>query len=352
MEQKIKKFRAETLVYIKQYLYFLKSEGWLKVLLFPFITIFINILVGGDKVFSAAGATRVTCFIIVCEAIWCGLFHSILVVVKERKHVKRDSISGASLWSYLVSRALVEFLICAIQSAFFTLGFYIVSLTSHNPLPDSSVVFPVLLLDVYVTVLFATYAADGLGILISCVAKSEIQASQIAPYILIAELALSGVLFSLNNFDFASKLMIGRWGTEALVSICDTDTLADRKTEELHSAVDENVDNEMTTVSADMAASIDEEFEEFEGLIPDRKLKSMKSGMKEKMNANISKAGENMKQSMYDQMDDMASENDIEFNADRNAGHIEKCWGILFIFALAEIVLGGILLGNIKKEKI
>lgn len=63
------------------------------------------------------------------------------------------------------------------------------------------------------------YAADAMGLMISCFVKKEETANVLAPYILIVQLIFSGILFSMDGFaDYISYLMISRWGMEALGS--------------------------------------------------------------------------------------------------------------------------------------
>ena len=72
-------------------------------------------------------------------------------------------------------------------------------------------------LEYFVTVLLIMYAADTLGLMISCLVKSEQLASQLSPYILIVQLLFSGVLFKMEGkASGVSALMLSRWGMEAL----------------------------------------------------------------------------------------------------------------------------------------
>ena len=60
-------------------------------LLFPVIAMMVTIWIAGEDMYENFEATKSACFIVVCAAIWCGLFNSIQVVVKERAIIKRPS---------------------------------------------------------------------------------------------------------------------------------------------------------------------------------------------------------------------------------------------------------------------
>lgn len=207
---------AECLVYIKQYIYFLQNENILKIVLFPVIATIINVCIGKD-IYKSFKTRETICFVIVCEVIWCGLFHSILNIVKEKSNIKRDNLAGVKSQSYFSSRAIVEFFVCAIQSLFFANSIYLICLYYDLDYIEEGCVFMNPTLEMYISILLIMYAADTLGLIISSLAASEIKASQLAPYVLIAELVFAGNLFDLDGVTGTiSRLMVSRWGTEAL----------------------------------------------------------------------------------------------------------------------------------------
>ena len=78
-------------------------------LLFPPVAAAIAVWIAGEKMFVTCENSKSACFILVCAAIWGGLFNSIQVVVKERDNIKRDYVSGAMrIGCYTVSRALIQ----------------------------------------------------------------------------------------------------------------------------------------------------------------------------------------------------------------------------------------------------
>lgn len=220
------------------------SEGWWVLLgetrnliislLFPLIAAVVTVWIAGDNMFLNCESTNSACFIIVCAAIWGGLFNSIQVIVKERDIIKREYVSGAlRIGCYTTSRAFLQLILCAIQSAVLCLSFYGVERFYGNELPAEGLVFSSVMVEYYITVFLVMYAADTMGLLISCFVKSEQLASQLSPYILIVQLLFSGVLFDMEGAaSGVSALMLSRWGMEALGSTSNLNDLPLRLQEE------------------------------------------------------------------------------------------------------------------------
>ncbi len=187
-------------------------------LLFPPAAAAIVIWIAGENMFVSCESSKSACFIIVCAAIWGGLFNSIQTIVKERDNVKRDYVSGAlRIGCYTASRAIVQFGLCVVQSTMLCLSFWGIRAVYGNELPAEGLLFSSVIFEYYITVLLIMYSADTLGLMISCFVKSEQLASQLSPYILIVQLLFSGVLFEMKGKSEAvSALMLSRWGMEAL----------------------------------------------------------------------------------------------------------------------------------------
>lgn len=203
-------------------------------LLFPLGAAAITVWIAGEQMFINMESTKSASFILVCAAIWGGLFNSIQVIVKERKNIKRDYVSGAlRIGCYTASRALVQLVLCLVQSAVLCLSFLGVEHFYDNTLPEMGILFDQVLIEYFITVFLVMYAADTMGLCISCIVKSEQLASQLSPYILIVQLLFSGVLFAMEGAaSTVSGLMLSRWGMEALGSISDLNGLPLRLQEE------------------------------------------------------------------------------------------------------------------------
>lgn len=196
-------------------------------LLFPVAAGLITVWIGGENMFVTMESTRSACFILICAAIWCGLFNSIQVVVKERANIRRDYVSGAlRLGSYMASRGIVQLALCLLQSAMLVLSIPIIGSVYGNSLPEAGLIFSAPLAEYYLTLALVMYASDSMGLMISCLVRSEQLASQLSPYILIAQLLFSGVLFEMKGAATGvSALMVSRWSMEALGSISNLNAI-------------------------------------------------------------------------------------------------------------------------------
>ncbi len=203
-------------------------------LLFPLAAAAVTVWIAGENMFLNFESTKSACFILVCAAIWGGLFNSIQTVVKERSNVKRDYVSGAlRIECFMLSRAIIQLVLCAIQSAVLCISFLGVEAIYGNELPAEGLLFASPLPEYYITVFLVMYASDTMGLMISCIVKSEQLASQLSPYILIVQLLFSGVLFEMKGAASSfSALMVSRWGMEALGSTSDLNGLPLRIQEE------------------------------------------------------------------------------------------------------------------------
>ena len=219
-------------------------------LLFPLLAAFILIWIAGENMFIQYEGTKSGSFVLVSAAIWGGLFNSIQTVVKDRANVKRSYVAGARLRCYTASRALVQLLLCIVQSGILTLSYIGVTAKYGNDYPKSGVVFDQTLLEYYVTILLLMYAADAMGLMISCIVRKEETANVMAPYILIVQLIFSGILFEMEGVaDYVSYVMISRWGMEALGSTSKLNDLPLRLAEQAPMLVKEFEDRFDSTQS-------------------------------------------------------------------------------------------------------
>lgn len=189
-------------------------------LLFPVIAALITIWIAGENMFVHYEGTKSASFVLVSAAIWGGLFNSIQTVVQERASIKRDYITGLRLRCYTASRAIIQFVLCAIQSVILTLSYLGVHYRYDNALPDKGLLTNSALLEYYISILLLMYAADMMGLMISSIVRKTETANVLAPYILIVQLIFSGILFEMKGTaEKVSYLMISRWGMESLGSI-------------------------------------------------------------------------------------------------------------------------------------
>lgn len=188
-------------------------------LLFPVMAAVIVIWIAGENMFVHYDGTKSGSFVIVSAAIWGGLFNSIQTIVKDRRNVKRNYVAGVRLRCYTLSRAVIQLILCIVQSAILTLSYAGVVLVYDNKLPEHGIIMGNTYLEFFVSIFLLMYAADAMGLMISCIVRKEETANVLAPYILIVQLIFSGILFTMEGAaDYLSYIMISRWGMEALGS--------------------------------------------------------------------------------------------------------------------------------------
>jgi hypothetical protein len=209
------------------------SEGWSVLLgetrnliislLFPLGAAAVTVWIAGENMFLNCESTKSACFILVCSAIWCGLFNSIQSLVKERENVKRDYVSGAlRIECYMGSRAIIQLGLCFLQNIILTLSIPIIGLIYGNPVPVWGLLGGPAIFEYFFSMLMIMYASDAMGLMISSMVKKDETASKLAPYVLIIQLLFSGVLFQLKGVgELLSGLTISNWGMKALGSISD-----------------------------------------------------------------------------------------------------------------------------------
>ncbi len=206
----------------RQYVLILLSDkkNLAVMIMFPVVASLITVWIAGDNMFVHYEGTKSASFVIVSAAIWGGIFNSIQTVVKERACIKRDYITGLRIGCYTVSRAIIQFVLCMLQSAILCTSVICVEYLYGNQMPEEGLVFNNVVWEYYISILLLMYAADTMGIMISCIVKKAETANVLAPYILIVQLIFSGILFDMKGIaNYASYLMISRWGMELMGSI-------------------------------------------------------------------------------------------------------------------------------------
>lgn len=225
-------------------------------MMFPIAGVAIVIAVAGDNVFHLQTATKAVAFLLMCTCIWGGLFNSVQVVVKQRTVLQADLAAGLYPVAFTLANAIVQFLLCAFQSAVLCLCFPGIALVYDARPPSSGALIGGsggVYWEYYVTFLLLFYASDALGMVISTLMKSAETATSVTPYILIVELVFCGMLFELKGLlNKISYGMISRWGMEALGTTSDLNCLPLKDPSEQ----DGNSSSSGTTgTNADLAAS-------------------------------------------------------------------------------------------------
>lgn len=171
-----------------------------------------------DDQLSVFGATQTGLFMLVCVAIFTGICNSIQEICKERSILKREYMTNLNLGSYVISKLVVQAVVCAVQMAVVVLIFMLFVI--QKQLPEHGVFFSSIWIEYFITMFLLAFAADVMSLFISSIVKSSELANTFIPIILIVQIVFSGVLFEMNGFmNLLAKFMISRWGIDALAAI-------------------------------------------------------------------------------------------------------------------------------------
>lgn len=206
--------------FIKFLRLFVKTGGW-KAFIFAGVISLLLAMVVDDNMFVYGLDTESGCFSVISACIWIGIFNSIQVICKERDIIKREHRSGMHISSYILARALYEFIICFFQAIIML----IICLIFYT-FPEKGLVTGNIVIDIFITFFLVFLSSDYLGIAVSSIVKTITTAMTVMPFILIVQLIFSGVLFSLEgNMALIAKITISKWGMEALGTISNMDGL-------------------------------------------------------------------------------------------------------------------------------
>ncbi|MGN0631482.1 MAG: ABC transporter permease [Ruminococcus sp.] len=204
---------------------FINEKGWKLFISTLIISVILSWIVG-DNTFSINESTKNGVFAMICGCIWVGLFNSIQSICRERDIIKREHRTGLHISSYIAAHLIFEFVICMAESVILTAVFDI-----FRDLPENGVVFSWITLEFFISFTLVIFAADALGLMISCIVRTEKAAMTVMPFVLIIQLVLSGLMFEIpENAEFVKELTISKWGLSAVCSSADINELPTKDT--------------------------------------------------------------------------------------------------------------------------
>ena len=193
---------------------FVYQSDWKVLPMAALIAGLVGFALGVDFGKSMEGTLTAT-FAIVCVCIWNGSFNSIQVVCRERDVIKREHRSGMHISSYILAHMMYQLLLCLAQTVVTILVLYLVGMR----FPGTGMFTPWMVVDVGITMLLVTYAADMISLWISTLVHSTTTAMTIMPFILIFQLIFSGGMFTLpKEVDPVVMLTISNPGLKAMAS--------------------------------------------------------------------------------------------------------------------------------------
>lgn len=202
-------------IYIKKHFRIFRNEhGW-SFIVFGAIISFVVCSVVGPKMFESYEDTKSGFFSVICASIWIGIFNSIQSICKERDILQYEYRSGLSISSYVISHIIYQSIICFVQMIILMITYCI-----YVDFPSEGLIFPHALFEYSVTIYLVMLSSDIMGIFISSLVKNPETAMTTMPFVLILQLVLSGVLFTLEGAtEIIACITISKWGMEAMGSI-------------------------------------------------------------------------------------------------------------------------------------
>lgn len=145
-------------------------------------------------------------FLLVTAALWIGLISSCREIVNERTIVLREFSVGSRLLAYLGAKTIVLFGLAFMQ----VVGLLSIA-TILQPLHQPVVSY----LELFAVLVMTAWAAMGMGLAVSTLARSVDQATSFVPMLLIPQLLFAGALVTVDSMStpikLLSDLVVARW---------------------------------------------------------------------------------------------------------------------------------------------
>jgi len=172
---------------------------------------FLLSMVAEKNPFSYYESAKEIIFTLACSGAWMGILNSIQEICKERTIYKKERAVNLRMLPYMMSKVLILGGICVIQAALLTAVFI-----TFVAQPDYNLIGSIQV-EIFVTLFLTTFASTTMGISLSALVLNSDRAMGLAPIILIPQLLLTGLVFSLKNAaEFISNFAISKWASRAL----------------------------------------------------------------------------------------------------------------------------------------
>ena len=161
-----------------------------------------------------------TLFVLIASAVWFGCSNVAREIVGERAIFRRERMGRLRPGPYLLSKLGVQALLIGLQ-----VGLMLAILVPFVPLQGG--LFPL-----FGVAMLAGCASMAVGFLISAIARTELQAIQLVPLVILPQVMLSGILLPVagEKASAAARLMstpdLMRWGYAASLHVEFAETTA------------------------------------------------------------------------------------------------------------------------------
>lgn len=191
---------------------FIYVNDW-KVLPMSAIVALLVAMVAARNMFLTMEGTLFGALALSCICLWNGCFNSIQVVCRERDIVKREHRDGMHISSYISAHVIYQGFLCLAQTAITVF----ICRAAGLHFPKEGFITPYFDVDIGITIFLATFAADMMSLMLSCIAKNTTSAMTIMPFVLIFELLFSGGVFELSGIaNKFTDLSLVKWSINCL----------------------------------------------------------------------------------------------------------------------------------------
>ena len=200
---------------------FLYQNDWKVIPMAMLIAAVVSLVVKNDFFVNMEGTLK-GALALSCIGIWNGCFNSIQVICRERDIVKREHRAGMHISSYIFSHMLYQLILCILQTVA-TMGILVVI---GIKFPLFGAVSTYLVVDMGITLLLITYAADMMALFVSAIVRNTTTAMTVMPFLLIVQLIFSGGIFTLPSWsDGIAKLTVSHYGLRCIAAQADFNEL-------------------------------------------------------------------------------------------------------------------------------
>ena len=198
----------------KQLRFFVNQSDWKVLPMAAIIAALVSMVIRKDFFLTMEGNLK-GAFALTCVGIWNGCFNSIPAVCRERPIIKREHRSGMHISSYVAAHMIYQLALCAAQTG---LSLYVLKMMGIH-FPETGFITPWMIVDLGITLLLISYAADMMSLLISSISHTTTGAMTVMPFVLIFQLVFSGGLLPLPDWTKPlSNFTISNYGIKAIAS--------------------------------------------------------------------------------------------------------------------------------------
>ncbi len=201
----------------KQLRFFVNQSDWKVIPMAAIIAGLVGMVIR-KRFFINMEGSLMGAFALTCVAIWNGCFNSIQSVCRERAIIKREHRSGMHITSYVTAHMIYQFALCLLQTG---VSVYVLNIVGVK-FPDEGFMTPYMMLDIGITMLLISYAADMMSLFISSLSHTTTGAMTVMPFVLIFQLVFSGGIIPLPEWSRSmSNYTISSYGIRALAAQSD-----------------------------------------------------------------------------------------------------------------------------------